>query len=232
MLAVDCYWRALFKTDLDVFRLVRSVFRRDGQLKHCLLGIVRGILQDSAFVREVPDVAVVAVDFFAAGRDRNPALVGVIDRVLARNDVPFAPGGDHRHFGREGFESQFKTDLVVAFARATMCERVAARPLRDLDLAFGDDGPSERSAEQIFVFVDGAGGQRGPDVFGDEFVAQVFDVDFSSARGDGLLFQAGQLFGLPDIAGDRHYFAIVFFFQPGNDDRGVESAGIRQRDTI
>src|SRR5262249_11510909 len=114
-------------------------------------------------MREVPDVAVVAVCFFGAGRDGNPALVGVINRVLARNDVPFAPGGDHRHFGREGFESQFKTDLVVAFARATMRERVAARPLRDLDLAFGDDGPSEGSAEQISVFVDCAGPRGGPD---------------------------------------------------------------------
>src|SRR5262245_6947324 len=190
-LSVDLYRRAFFKTDLDVLRLVRRFFGGDGQFEHRLFGFVRGVFEDSAFVREVPDVAVVTVDLFAAGRDRNPALVGVIDRVLARNDVPFAPGGDHRQFGRQGFECQFKTDLIVALARASVRERVAARPLSDFDLAFGDDGSGERSAEQVFVFVDGAGAQRGPDVFGDEFVAQVFDVDFIRARGDGLLLQSG-----------------------------------------
>src|SRR5215470_525870 len=65
----------------------------------------------------------------------------------------------------------------------------------------------ERSAEQVFVFVDCAGAQRGPDVFSDEFVAQVFDVDFSRASGDGLFLQSGQLFALPDVGGDRDYFA-------------------------
>src|SRR5262245_57783505 len=183
-------------------------------------------------MREVPDVAVVAVDLFEAGRDRDPALVGVIDRVLARDDVPFAPGGDHRQFGGQGFECQFKTDLIVALACASVCERVAARPLSDFDLAFGDDGPCERSAEQIFVFVDGAGAQRGPDVFSDEFVAQVFDVYFRRARGDGLLFQSGQLFALPHVGGDRDYVAVIGLFQPGNDNRSVESARIRERDTF
>src|SRR5262245_28592118 len=183
-------------------------------------------------MREVPDVAVVAVDLFAAGRDGNAARVGLIDRVLARSAVPFAPAGDHRQFGRQGFECQFKTDLIVALACASVRERVAARPLSDFDLAFGDDGSGERSAEQVFVFVDGAGAQRGPDVFGDEFVAQVFDVDFRRARGDGLLLQSGQLFALPDVGGDRDYFAVIVLFQPGNDDRGVESARIGQRDAF
>src|SRR5262245_9233609 len=231
-LAVDLYRRAFFKTDLDVLRLVRRFFGGDGQFEHRLFWFVCGVFEDPAFVREVPDVAVVAVDLFEAGRDRDPALVGVIDRVLARDDVPFAPGGDHRQFGGQGFECQFKTDLIVALACASVCERVAARPLRDFDLAFGDDGPGERSAEQVFVFVDGAGAQRGPDVFGDEFVAQVFDVDFSRARSDGLLLQSGQLIALPEVSGDRDYFAVIVLFQPGNDDRGVESARVGERDAF
>src|SRR5262245_662678 len=232
MFAVDRNRRAFLKTDLDIFLLVGRLFRRDGQFVHRLFRFVRRVFEDSAFVREVPDVAVMAVDFFAAGRDRNPALVGVIDSVLARYDVPFAPGRDHRHFGREGFEGQFKTDLIVSFARASVGQRVAAGKLRDLDLAFGDDRTGEGSAEQVFVLVDGAGAQCGPDVFGDEFVAQIFDVNFRRARGDGLLLQAGQLFALPDVGGDRDYFAVIVLFQPGNDDRGVESAGIGQRDAF
>src|SRR5262245_62373917 len=91
-LAVDLYRRAFFKTDLDVLRLVGRFFGGNGQFEHRLFRFVRGVFEDSAFVREVPDVAVVAVNLFAAGRDRNQAFVGVIDRVLARNDVPFAPG--------------------------------------------------------------------------------------------------------------------------------------------
>src|SRR5262249_23103260 len=110
-LAVDLYRRAFFKTDLDVLRLVGGFFGRDGQFEHRFFRFVRGVFEDSALVREVPDVAVVAVYLFAAGRDRNPALVGVINRVLARNYVPFAPGGDHRQFWRKGFEGQFEADL-------------------------------------------------------------------------------------------------------------------------
>src|SRR6266545_118614 len=116
-----------------------------------------------------------------------------------------------------------------------LCIRAPARrspSASDFDLAFGDDGPGERSAEQVFVFVNGAGSQRGPDVFGDEFVAQVFDVDFRRARGAGLLLQSGQLFALPDVGGDRDYFAVIVFFQPGNDDRGVEAARIGERDSF
>jgi hypothetical protein len=49
-------------------------------------------------------------------------------------------------------------------------------------------------------------------------MAQVFDVDFGRARGDGLLLQAGQLFALPDVSRDRDDFTVIILFQPGNDD--------------
>src|SRR5262245_23809524 len=82
------------------------------------------------------------------------------------------------------------------------------------------------------MFINSAGAQCGPDIFGHEFVAQVFNINFSRASSDRFLLQAGELFSLSDIACDRNYFAIVFFLKPGNDNRGIEPARIGERDTF
>ena len=97
------------------------------------------------------------VDLCATGRDRNLAFIGIVNRVFTRDDAPFAPGSNDRQFGCESFESQFKTYLVVALASAAMLERIATSTQRNLDLLLRDDRAGERSAEQVFVFINSAG---------------------------------------------------------------------------
>ena len=53
-----------------------------------------GVLQDAALVAHVPDVAVAAVDRLVAVRHGHVVRRGVGQRILARADVPLAPGGD------------------------------------------------------------------------------------------------------------------------------------------
>ena len=99
--------------------------------------------------------------------------------------------------------------------------------LRDFDLPLREQRTRERSAQQIFVFVDGSGAQRGPDVAGDEFLAQVFDVGGAGAGGESFLVRGFQIFLLAEIAdhGD-HFAAVIILLQPRNNDGGIETSGI------
>src|SRR5438046_6351691 len=51
--------------------------------------------------------------------------------TLFRSDVPFAPGRDNLHVWRDGFVSQFETDLVVALAGAAVRKAVGAELQRN-----------------------------------------------------------------------------------------------------
>src|SRR3712207_7600284 len=55
-----------------------TLFR--SERKHLLLGLIPGIFEHAAFVRDVPDVAVAAVDLLLGRGDRDLALGGIADR--------------------------------------------------------------------------------------------------------------------------------------------------------
>ena len=96
-LAIHRNRRASFEPDLDFLGLVRSLFRRNDPLPHGFIRRVGGIFQLAAFVAEVPDVAVAAVNILLALLDGNIVLLRVGDGVFARIDVPLAPGRDDLH---------------------------------------------------------------------------------------------------------------------------------------
>ena len=84
------------------------------------------VFERAALVRDVPDVAVAAVDLGGGGGDGHVVRRGVVDGVLARNDVPLAPRRDHRKLRRQRLVGQLEADLVVALAGAAVGQRVAA----------------------------------------------------------------------------------------------------------
>src|SRR5699024_7898002 len=58
---------------------------------------------------------------------------------------------------------------------------------------------------------------------------QVQHVQLGSAGLDGLFFQAVQLGALAHVAGNGDDFAVVVvFLQPGDDDGGIQTAGVSQ----
>src|ERR1035441_239349 len=86
---------------------------------------------------------------------------------------------------------------------------------------------TKSSTEQVFVLVDAAGADQLPEILRDEFLAHILDVNFRSARLAGLRFEAGEFIGaLPDIAANGDHFAAVILLEPGNDDGGIEAAGV------
>ncbi len=173
---------------------------------------------------EVPDVAVAAVDVFLALLDGDVVFLRVSDGVFAGIDVPLAPGSDDLHVGRDGFVGQFESHLVVAFAGAAVGEAVGAELQRNFRLALGDDGPGHGSAEEIGVFVDGAGAECRPDVVAD----QIFDDRGRSAGGERFFSRGFQIFLLADVPDDGDDFAAVILLEPGNDDGGVKTAGVSE----
>ena len=77
------------------------------------------------------------------------------------------PGSDDLDAGLQSVESEFETDLIVAFSGTAVRDELAFLFLSHGDLGTGDDGTSERGAEEIDVFVDG--------IAGDGWVAELFD---------------------------------------------------------
>src|SRR5882757_5174296 len=95
--------QACFEADFDFGGFVRRFFRRNNPLPHSFVRGIGGILEFAAFVAEVPDVAVAAVDIFFALLDGDVVFLRVGDGVFAGVDIPFAPRSDDLEIGGDGF---------------------------------------------------------------------------------------------------------------------------------
>src|SRR5262249_12281215 len=219
-----------FETDFDFFGFVGSFFGRDGPLPHGFARSVGGIFEFSAFVAEVPDVAVAAVDVLLALLDWHVVLFGVCDGVFARVDVPFAPRRDDLNVWRDRFVGELEADLIVALGGAAVGETVGAEFESDFRLALCDDRTRHGSAEEVGVFVDGASAQGRPNKVADKFFAEFFDGCGGSASGESFFVSGLQIFLLADVANHSDDFATVIFLEPGNDNAGVESARVGEHD--
>src|SRR5262249_34506766 len=183
-------------------------------LPHGFVRSVGRIFQLAAFVAQVPDVAVAAVDVLLALLDRNAVLFGVSDGVFARIDVPLAPGSDDLQVRSNGLVGQLKADLIVAFAGAAVGKAVGPELQSQFRLALAQDRPRHRSAQQIGVLVYRSGPQRWPDVVADKFLAQVFDIGGRSAGSQRFLAGRFEIFLLADVANHGDHFAAVVFLEP------------------
>ncbi len=80
---VDGDGDALLEANVDLERLVRRLLRGDGPLVHRLVRLEGRILQRAAFVRQVPQIPVAAVDRTERGVDRDVMGLGIGDLVFA-----------------------------------------------------------------------------------------------------------------------------------------------------
>src|SRR5699024_5824694 len=104
-----------------------------------VLGLVGGILQVQALVRQMPQVLVLGVVGFAADLQGDVVGLSVLNLLLAGLEIPNAPGGDDLHVGGVGLNGQLETHLVVALAGAAVADGVGALFLGDLHNALGND---------------------------------------------------------------------------------------------
>jgi hypothetical protein len=137
----------LFETDFHFFRFFGGFFRGDDPLPHGLVRSVGRVLEFAAFVTEVPDIAVAAINVFLALFDGDFVFFSVGDRVFTRIDSPLPPRRDDLDMGSDSFVGQFEAYLVIALARAAVGEAVGAELESELGLALGNHGARHRSAE-------------------------------------------------------------------------------------
>ena len=119
--------------------------------------------------------------------DQDLVLLGEVDQVGARLELPFAPGRDDLDVGVERIGGELEAHLVVALAGGAVGDRVGAGLVRDLDQALGDQRPGDRGAEQVDALVERVHAEHREDEVADEFLAQILDVDFLDAEHLGLL---------------------------------------------
>ena len=157
---------------------------------------------------------------------------GVIYFLFAGLDVPFPPRRDDGHIGGKRLYGEFEPDLVVAFAGAAVADCVGFFRLGYLDYSLGDDGTRKGSAEEI-ILVNGTRLDGGNDVFVDEHVGEVLDVNLGSAGLDCLLFQPFEFVRLTDVSRNGDDFAVVVvLFEPRNNYGSVETAGVSENDFL
>ena len=213
----------------DISRLVGCLFGRDAQFEEAgfaVLRLVRRVFKVQAFVRQVPHVFIFGIVGLAVDFQRNVMRFGIFDFLFTGFDIPLPPGGDDFHFRRKRFERQLETHLVVALAGAAVANRVGALFFSDFRQAFGDAGTRVGSAEQI-GFIVRARFQARPNVIFHIFLFEVQNIQLGSAGFQSLFFEPVKLGALTDVAGNGNHFAVVvIFFQPRNNNRSIEAAGI------
>ena len=211
--------------------LVGRLDRLRGEHEHVRLRRRVRILEVSTLVAEMPEIGISRIDLLLRRSDRDAARSGIVDGVLAAANVPLAPRRDHRKVGREGGERQLEPHLVIPLAGAAVCQRVRTDAARDLHLPLRDERSSHRRAQQVLAVVHSAGAQRREDEVANELLAEVLDVALLGSRGDRLVADAAQLFTvLSDVGRDADDARVVVLAKPGNDDRRVETTGVREDD--
>jgi hypothetical protein len=231
-LAVDRHRAPVLEADPDLARRVRRLLGRAREDEHALVGRAPRVLEDPALVGDVHEVAVHRVGLRERRGDRDAVLLGVGDAVGARLEVPLAPRRDDRELRRECAERQLEADLVVAFARGTVGNRITAGFASDFSLMFCDQRPRERSAEQVAPLVDGRARDRGVHEVAHELLAHVAHDAVDRARGARLLGQPRQLLLLTHVGRERDDLALVLLDQPVQDHRRIEPAAVRETNAL
>ena len=229
LLAVDGHGPALLKVQRHIGGRVGGHGGGHAHLQETglvVLRLVGGVLQVKALVGQVPQVLVLGVVGLPGDLQGHVVGLGVVDLLFPALDVPLTPRGDDLHLGGEALDGQLEPDLIVALSGAAVGNGVGALGLGDLHQPLGDDGPGKGGAQQV-VLVLGAHHHGGDDNVVHHLVHQILDVQLGRAGLDGLLLQTVQFVALTHVGGHGDDLGvIVVFLQPGDDNRGIQTAGI------
>ena len=222
--------------DRDHRRLVGRRFRIDGARIDVVRHLDAWVLQHLALGGGVQEVGVDRERRLAALvlGDRDLVQLGERDELLARAQIPFAPGRDHGDVGLQRVVGELEADLVVALAGRAVGDGVGADLLGDLDLLLGDERAGDRGAEEIEPLVLRVRPEHREDVVAHELLAQILDEDVLVLDAEELRLAPRrlELLALAEIGREGHDLAAVGGLQPFQDDRGVEPAGIGEHDLL
>ena len=235
LLAVHGHGSAGLEVDGHIGGLVRSLEGGHAHLQEAGLiqiRLVGGILQIQTLMAQMPQVLILGVVGLAGDLQRHVVGLGVIDLLLTGLDVPLTPRGDDLHIGGKTLDGQLETDLIVTLAGGAVGDGVSALGLGDLRQLLADDGTGKGGAQQVGLIL-GVHLQAGDDHVVHHLVHQIGHDQLAGAGLERLLLQTLQLIGLTHVAGHGDDLGvIVVLLQPGNDDRGIQAAGVGQYDLL
>ena len=161
-------------------------------------------------------------------RNRDLMLLGELDQLLARSEIPFAPRREHFHVGFERIIAELEPDLIVALAGRAVRDRFGADLLGDLDLLLRDERTRDRGAEQVLPLVERIGAEHRKHVIAHEFLAQILDEDVLRLDAEQQRFLPGglELFALAQIGRERDDLTSVSRLQPFQNDGRIQAARI------
>ena len=138
------------KGDGEILGSGRRRFGVDGQFPHVIRGGGIGIFQDACFIGAVGEVLIHTPWLRLCRCDWDILLSGVIEEVVPANKtgVEFGKSPWRYDFdgGLERIEGEFKADLIVAFAGASMRYSDTILLLSDCNLRSGNDRSCKRGS--------------------------------------------------------------------------------------
>ena len=178
----------------------------------------------------MPQVLVLGVVGLAVDLQGDVVGLGVVDLLVTALDVPLTPRSDDGHIRAQCLEGQLKTHLIVALTGAAVADRIRTLGTGNLHDALCQNRAGKAGAQQV-VLVLRAELQGGEDVVLHKVLLQVQHIQLGCAGSLGLFFQTVQLGALTHVTGNSNDLAVVVvFLQPGNDDGGIQTAGVSQHD--
>ena len=235
-LAVDSSRDTLFKVNGHISGLVRSLNRGNAQFQEAFLFILRlvcRIFQIQTFVGQMPQVLILGVVGFTVDLQRNVVSLCIVDFFITALDSPFSPRSDDCHIRSVCLDRQFETNLIVALTGCTVADRICTFFQCDPSQFLTDDRTSERGTQQITVFIYRTSLYGRENVVFYESLLQIQYDQLGSTGLDCLFFQTVQFCALSYVCGNCDNFAVVIvFFQPRNDNRSIQTAGICQNDFL
>src|SRR5207244_4146709 len=96
------------------------------------------VLENAAFVADMEKIAVGAVGFGLADRDRDVEFLRIGNTIRTGLEFPVSPRGDHLDVGLQGIISQLETDLVISLAGGSMSDGISGLLEGDFNLLFGN----------------------------------------------------------------------------------------------
>ena len=225
---------ALFIQELDVFSLVRGVFRRNGKLVHFTVrgggAVIPGIFQHPGFKGDVEQVAVHGIRLLQGLADRDAVGFRIGDHFRTARELlaefRVAPRGDDLDVRGQRIHGQLKAHLVIPLACSAVGDGVRSFTDGQVHHVLGNAGTGDGSAQQVAAFIQGIGLHHGEDVVGGEVFLEVADEALGGSRSQGFGFQAIQFFRLAYVCAVGDDFGIVLFLEPLQKNGSVKAARV------
>ena len=221
--AVDGDRDTLIEGDDDLVRQWR-VGRIVGVVVDVLRGGVPQIFEEAGLDGAAPHVLVDREGVVLGRLNRQVMLLGVLNRnVTSQSKV--TNRRDAVHVGSHRGNRDLETDLIIALARAAVCDGRRAKLAGCLHQVLRDDGTRQRRHEGVLAFVESIGLERRHAVLFCEFVAGICHVCFHSATVEGTLTNDLKILStLADVDCNGDDLTAGLLADPSDGDRGVQAA--------